>query len=244
MCIRDSNDIIRETLSDGAAFTYVHGPGVDEPLARQDGQGNFIYYHADAQGSVRTITNDAGVVVQAYEYDEWGNIANGSAVSGYAYTGREWDPETGFYYYRARYYDPVLARFISEDPAGDGPNPYVYCGNSPTNAVDPLGLFSIWDFLDDLLYHSAQFSAGLGDNLSFGITGWIRRLLGSDGLIDRNGAGYIIGDATGTGVSIGMGLAHMGVSVAAQSTRGGMGCLLYTSPSPRDRTRSRMPSSA
>jgi RHS repeat-associated protein len=34
----------------------------------------------------------------------------------YAYTGREWDPETNLYYYRARYYDPKVGRFISEDP--------------------------------------------------------------------------------------------------------------------------------
>jgi RHS repeat-associated protein len=44
-----------------------------------------------------------------------GNIESGPTESGYAYTGREWDPEINLYYYRARYYDPKIGRFISED---------------------------------------------------------------------------------------------------------------------------------
>lgn len=59
----------------------------------------------------------------------------------YAYTAREWDPETNLYYYRARYYDPKIGRFISEDPSGlaDGPNRYIYVKNEPTNLTDPTG---------------------------------------------------------------------------------------------------------
>ncbi|HEV2147523.1 MAG TPA: RHS repeat-associated core domain-containing protein [Longimicrobiaceae bacterium] len=58
------------------------------------------------------------------------------------FTAREYDPETGLYYYRARYYDPALARFISEDPIGleGGINPYAYAGNDPVNFTDPFGL--------------------------------------------------------------------------------------------------------
>jgi RHS repeat-associated protein len=59
-----------------------------------------------------------------------------------AFTGREWDPEINLYYYRARYYDPKVGRFISEDPIGltGGVNFYGYVGGQPTNAVDPFGL--------------------------------------------------------------------------------------------------------
>jgi len=62
----------------------------------------------------------------------------------FAYTGRERDDETGlYYYYRARYYDPAVGRFVSEDPlafvAGDT-NLYRYVSNTPLNSVDPSGL--------------------------------------------------------------------------------------------------------
>jgi RHS repeat-associated protein len=61
-----------------------------------------------------------------------------------AFTGREWDPETNLYYYRARYYDPKVGRFISEDPIGfdGGVNFYGYADAGPTTATDPSGLLS------------------------------------------------------------------------------------------------------
>jgi RHS repeat-associated protein len=60
-----------------------------------------------------------------------------------AFTGREWDPETNLYYYRARYYDPKIGRFISEDPigfAGGKGSLYTYVGSDPANFADPEGL--------------------------------------------------------------------------------------------------------
>jgi RHS repeat-associated protein len=59
-----------------------------------------------------------------------------------AFSGREWDPEIGLYYYRARYYDPKIGRFISEDPIGfaGGVNLYSYVDNNPVLAGDPSGL--------------------------------------------------------------------------------------------------------
>ena len=61
----------------------------------------------------------------------------------YLYTGREWEPETGLYYYRARHYDPTLGRFLQPDPIGyaDGLNMYEYVGSDPVSFTDPLGLF-------------------------------------------------------------------------------------------------------
>jgi RHS repeat-associated protein len=58
-----------------------------------------------------------------------------------AFTGREWDPETGLYYYRARYYDPGAGRFSGSDPRGmvDGTNLYRYVHNNPVVFVDPYG---------------------------------------------------------------------------------------------------------
>lgn len=59
----------------------------------------------------------------------------------YCYTGRRIDAETGYYYYRARYYDPDMGRFLSADPIGygDGLNMYAYVGNDPLNFTDPSG---------------------------------------------------------------------------------------------------------
>lgn len=76
------------------------------------------------------------------QYDAWGNLELGADQPGYAFTGREWDPETGLYYYRARYYDPRIGRFISEDPIGflGGWNFYAYVENQPTRFSDPSGL--------------------------------------------------------------------------------------------------------
>jgi RHS repeat-associated protein len=63
-------------------------------------------------------------------------------------TGREWDKETGLYYYRARYYDPMEGRFISKDPISfkgkdKDANLYEYTENNPVNFTDPSGLFTV-----------------------------------------------------------------------------------------------------
>jgi RHS repeat-associated protein len=60
-----------------------------------------------------------------------------ASQSGHAFTGREWDPEIGLYYYRARYYDPEVGRFISEDPLDAFPNAYAYVEGQPTQLKDP-----------------------------------------------------------------------------------------------------------
>ena len=59
------------------------------------------------------------------------------------YAGETFDSSTGLYFDRARYYDPQLGRFISQDPmgyAGSGANLYAYCGDNPTDATDPSGM--------------------------------------------------------------------------------------------------------
>jgi RHS repeat-associated protein len=88
----------------------------------------------------------AGVVQNHIKYDSFGNVtaqSNSAARSRFGFTGREFDSETGLYYYRARYYDSVVGRFISEDPisfAGGDANLSRYIGNSPMNGTDPYGL--------------------------------------------------------------------------------------------------------
>jgi RHS repeat-associated protein len=67
----------------------------------------------------------------------------------YLFQGQRLDPETGLYYFKNRYYDPVHGRFITRDPAGmaDGPNLYAFVNNNPVNNVDPLGLVQLPTFV-------------------------------------------------------------------------------------------------
>jgi RHS repeat-associated protein len=142
-------DMLEERLSTGATIRYVHGLGIDQPLAKVE-SGAATYYLADHLGSIVQETNASAVVTLTRQYDAWGDLLQGSGTAGYAFTGREWDSETGLYYYRARYYNPKIGRFVSEDPSGlvDGPNLYAYAVGNPIALVDPLGQ-SVSDAADE-----------------------------------------------------------------------------------------------
>jgi RHS repeat-associated protein len=85
--------------------------------------------------------------VVSYRYDPWGNLiasggSNPALANPFRFTGREWDAESDLYFYRARYYDPEIGRFLSPDPLDTHmtPNRYAYVGNNPASQSDPLGL--------------------------------------------------------------------------------------------------------
>jgi len=150
--IYDGANIIEEVDASGNQLRrFTQGSGIDEPLAITQNNATW-YYQADGLGSITSLTDLTGTVTDSYPYDSQGNAfdQNGnllpSAGSGgnlFRFTGREYDPETGLYYYRARYYSPQLGRFISEDPLGfDGGdvNFYGYVGNDPVDFIDPSGL--------------------------------------------------------------------------------------------------------
>jgi RHS repeat-associated protein len=140
----DRADILKEYDGSGIVLaTYTHGPGIDEPISMTRG-GQTSYYHADGLGSIVGLTNGSQGIAQTYQYDSFGNITNqtGALQSPFTYTGRENDTETGLYYYRARYYDPEVGRFLTQDPIGliGGVNLYRYVGNNPITWVDPYGM--------------------------------------------------------------------------------------------------------
>src|SRR3990170_951661 len=119
----DNEDIIMEyaaiiPTNTNITTKYIHGPGIDEPLSMIRNNKTY-YYHADALGSITRMTDQNGNTVQTIRYDTFGNIKsikNPLLIQPYAFTGREYDIESGFYYLRNRYYDPRTGRFISKDP--------------------------------------------------------------------------------------------------------------------------------
>jgi RHS repeat-associated protein len=141
--VYDGDNIIAEyDGGDNLARKFIHGPGIDEPIAMIDVEDDnaTYYYHYDALGSVVALSDTSGDTVEIYEYSVFGQVAATDAnnPNPFMFTGREFDKETGLYYYRARYYNPTLGRFLQTDPAGSA-NLYSYCSNDPTGLIDPSG---------------------------------------------------------------------------------------------------------
>jgi RHS repeat-associated protein len=139
-----------------------------------------------------------------------------------AYTGREWDPETGLYYYRARYYDPKVGRFISEDPIGfegDDPNLYAYVEDDPVNWIDPSGLIPKGGYGPGAPSNAARYAI-VGGAIGAGVTA-----VGSIGVdVVTGGANILatpaeiaIGGAVGAAAGYGIGAL---VDFCAEHTKG------------------------
>src|SRR5580700_340078 len=126
----DGDNLIEETnAAGGVVARYEQTQNIDEPLAILR-SSTTSYFHADGLGSVTSLSNAAGSIAGTYTYDSFGKLtaSTGSLVNPFQYTARESDPETGLYYYRARYYDENVGRFLGEDPSGfnDGVNKFAY----------------------------------------------------------------------------------------------------------------------
>ena len=117
------------------------------PLPPTPGTGSQYYYHADGEGSVRLLTDANAQIANQYSYDSYGQrlAAVESVPQPFAWKGREWIPGPNLYFNGARFYDPMLGRFTSEDPlgyAGGDSNFYAYAWENPRRWNDPTGLSS------------------------------------------------------------------------------------------------------
>ncbi|EOM9913247.1 RHS repeat-associated core domain-containing protein, partial [Escherichia coli] len=103
-------------------------------------------YHCDHRGLPLALISEDGNTAWRGEYDEWGNQLNEEnphhVYQPYRLPGQQYDEESGLYYNRNRYYDPLQGRYITQDPIGPvgGGNPYSYVLNNPAQFIDPTGL--------------------------------------------------------------------------------------------------------
>lgn len=133
---------------------YAYLPGADRPLAVITGGQSIVavrYAVRDEVGNVIGLLNGT-VIDQQVAYDDWGvPTVTGSADNRLLFKGLLWESNyTGMYYVRARWYDPELGRFISEDPQGisEGTNYYAFAGSDPINGSDPTGQFKLKDIFN------------------------------------------------------------------------------------------------
>jgi len=181
--IYDGAQVIADVTAGGTLLrSYTWGPGIDNLLALTVHTGataRTYYAIKDHLGSVQALVDASGNIAEQYRFDAWGrttvydgvgNPLTQSAVGNrYVWQGREISWATGLYYFRARWYDPVTGRWLSNDPISisGGLNQYVFCGNNPVNFSDPLGLTSEWAFWDPNSAVGRQF-VSIGD--AFGST--------------------------------------------------------------------------
>ncbi len=148
---------------------YTHGLG----LVKTNRDGREGFYHTDGLGSTRAITDNVGLITDRYTYDAFGVLLDeeGTFGNSFQFAGEQRDEATGLDYLRARYYDPELGRFISQDPfPGYMSDPYSqhnyqYAHSNPVNNTDPTGYFSMGQVmatLDVLATLAATSSAGFG----------------------------------------------------------------------------------
>lgn len=224
-------------LANSIVTNYLHDGSLDREIAEYDGAGNLLrryiygsgldellafvpvlsginqpvqFVHADGLGSSIAITDVAGAVLERYAHGPYGEVATLSGLP-VRYTGRRLENESELYYYRARFYSPILGRFLSPDPSGyaASPNLYVYVNNDPINNVDPTGHQTV-DF-------------GIGGNvvggfvsIPFGI-GIVADVHGNVGLYAYGGVGVGTGLSAGIGPSVGFSTAPTILDIAGGS---------------------------
>jgi len=130
--------------SNGDSLSILAGRGIDSHLAAVHSSGQVEYGLADAQNSTIATADQNGAVASSFSYEPFGQTTTTSTYP-FRFTGRV-PAAVGLYYYRARYCDSRLGRFISEDPigfAGASTLLYKYAGNSPFSHSDPSGLQNV-----------------------------------------------------------------------------------------------------
>ena len=214
MAAADGNRVIQKY--------YIYGK---ELLELTTPVGRSYCYHFDSTGHTIALTDETQTIVNTYAYDPYGNPAGQqeAVVQPFKYAGQfgVMAEPNGFYYMRARYYDPKAHRFISEDPLGfDGgdTNLMTYVGGNPVMGVDPEGLQSP-------LPPGAPFIAKLLLNNFFVqplLSQYISNNEAAVRILSSGISGAVVGGGVGTIAGATGGLAFMGVGAAPGATIGGV----------------------
>lgn len=137
----DGLDVVMDDDVETGITKYQNGPGIDDKL-KLTNAASPSYFLQDHLGSTVGLANSSAVLTTSASYDSFGN-RSGNLATRYQFTGREHDSFAGLQFSRARFYDPKLGRFTSEDPFGfygGQINLYGYVGNNPFAWKDPHGL--------------------------------------------------------------------------------------------------------
>jgi len=183
------SQVLMKTVGNEQTY-YVYGIG----LIGQETAGTYSTYHFDLRGSTVAITDANGKVTDRYQYSAYGEIicSSGNTATPFLYNGRDgvMTDANGLYYMRARYYNPEIRRFVSQDILlgvvidGQSLNRYAYVQGNPVGFVDPLGLARdgsvlsiIWSFgsgafneakddlkeIGNMVFHPIQTTKGIGN---------------------------------------------------------------------------------
>jgi RHS repeat-associated protein len=194
----------------GLSAYYVRGDDLLAVMRPGEGGGWVSrYYHADGLGSIRALTDEAGAVTDRWTFTAFGELLAhvGEDPNAHLFAGEMLDPNSGFYYNRARWMDPGVGRFLSMDRfAGFEHEPgtlhkYIYVRNHPLDSLDPSGLF---EFSVSSLLVSAAISGIINAIIAYasGET-W-------SGIAVK----YLVGAVEGELFSLGVGLVAWAVRIA------------------------------
>jgi RHS repeat-associated protein len=155
--------IYRQDVHGSSAGYNVYTEGLSQRFVPTSGSATDAFYHTDAQGNVRFLTDATGAVASELRYDAFGAMepqtTGAPTTTDYNPTPFQWggawgyqreyrtatEPGLDLFYVGARYYDYNTGQFLSPDPIGfaGGLNRYLYCDDDPINCVDPSGMIGI-----------------------------------------------------------------------------------------------------
>jgi len=207
----DGDNAIIEAENGSLKYRNIYGMN---QIARQDAAGNINYFLYNGHGDVVKLVDSAGNIKNRYEYDIYGKVTN-AAENGIPnpmrYAGQYYDSESGLYYLRARYYDPRIGRFISEDTyKGKIEDPstlnlYVYCQGNPIK-------------YNDLSGHIVGTVIG---TISGGVVGGVKAALMHTDIRSGIVSGAVSGAIAGAAVDIAVATGGTGAAVIVAAAAGG-----------------------